>query len=35
MTRWPEKAKDEDERRRVLELARMMRTGEEPAAWAH
>lgn len=33
MTRWPEKAKDDDDRRRVLELARMMRTGEEPAAW--
>lgn len=35
MTRWPEKAKDDDERRRVLELARMMRTGEQPASWAH
>jgi hypothetical protein len=35
MTKWPEKAKEEDERRRVLELARMMRTGKEPDAWAH
>jgi len=33
MTRWPEKAKVDEERRRVLELARMMRTGLQPAAW--
>lgn len=34
MTRWPEKAKGDDERRRVLELARMMRTGMVPHTWA-
>jgi hypothetical protein len=35
LTRWPEKAKVEEERRRVLELARMMRTGSQPIAWTH
>lgn len=33
MTKWPEKARDDRERRRVLELARMMRTGVEPPGW--
>jgi hypothetical protein len=35
MTKWPERATTEDERRRVLELARMMRTGLVPLAWTH
>jgi GH24 family phage-related lysozyme (muramidase) len=35
MTRWPEKAGTDSERRRVLELARMMRTGLVPLAWTH
>ncbi|MGE7139155.1 hypothetical protein ACQKIE_16130 [Luteibacter sp. NPDC031894] len=34
MTRWPEKAVDDGEKRRVLELARMMRTGTEPPSLA-
>ncbi|KAF1009502.1 MAG: hypothetical protein GAK28_00140 [Luteibacter sp.] len=31
LTKWPEKARNDDDRRRMLELARMMRTGDEPA----
>lgn len=34
LTKWPEKAVDEGEKIRVLQLARMMRTGVEPAALA-
>jgi len=33
LTRWPERAVSDDERRRMLELARMMRTGVVPASW--
>lgn len=32
LTKWPEKARDDGEKRRMLELARMMRTGVEPAS---
>jgi hypothetical protein len=35
MTRWPDKAREDGERRRVLELARMMRSGTEPSSWVH
>jgi len=35
MTRWPERATGNGERRRMLELARMMRTGLVPIAWTH
>lgn len=35
MTKWPERASTDDERRRVLELSRMMRTGVVPIAWTH
>jgi hypothetical protein len=35
MTKWPERATANDERRRMLELARMMRTGLVPLAWTH
>jgi hypothetical protein len=35
MTKWPDKAVDDDEKRRVLELSRMMRTGAEPPGWKH
>ena len=31
LTKWPEKARNDGDRRRMLELARMMRTGDEPA----
>lgn len=33
MTKWPEHARTESDRRRVLELARMMRTGVVPLHW--
>lgn len=33
MTKWPEQARSDEDRRRVLELARMMRTGVVPMAW--
>lgn len=32
MTKWPEKARNDGDRRRILELARMMRDGREPAS---
>lgn len=35
MTRWPVSAKERDDRRRVLELHRMMLTGKEPNSWVH
>lgn len=34
LTKWPERAKGDDDKRRMLELARMMRSGDEPSAWA-
>lgn len=33
LTKWPEHARTESDRRRVLELARMMRTGVVPIHW--
>ena len=35
LSRWPSTATKPDEQRRILELARMMRTGMPPAAWLH
>lgn len=35
MTKWPDKAVEDGEKRRVLELHRMMRTGVEPTGWTH
>lgn len=35
MTKWPDKAVDDSEKLRVLELHRMMRTGKEPPGWMH
>lgn len=35
LTKWPERAKDDGEKRRVLEMARMMRTGVEPNSRLH
>lgn len=34
MTKWPDRAKEDGDKRRVLELARMMRTGVEPSSRA-
>jgi len=35
MSRWPMTATEADDRKRILELARMMRTGTVPTAWLH
>jgi hypothetical protein len=35
MSRWPLTATKPEEQKRILELARMMRTGSVPASWLH